>query len=158
MPGDGSCLFHSLSYGLQAHGCQEDGLALRQRVARFIEMKPDMEVANTPLKQWVDWDSNASVAEYARKLAHGGLWGGAIEMAACAQLFSVDIAVYEQDTYKEVYTRISDFLTDGSPRGCVCLLYLGRAHYDAILPAGPNANAPVRDGLQQDPSYECALM
>ncbi|CAK0803154.1 unnamed protein product [Prorocentrum cordatum] len=36
MPGDGSCLFHSVAFGLRAAGYQEDGRSVRARAANFI--------------------------------------------------------------------------------------------------------------------------
>lgn len=48
-PGDGSCLFHSLAHGLR------DGVsahALRNQIVRFIEGNADLEVADSPLKDW----------------------------------------------------------------------------------------------------------
>merc|ERR1712066_99067 len=73
-----------------------------------------------------------TVSSYAARLFGGGLGGGAIEMAACARVYSVDLAVYEEDRYRDCFTRISDFLTDTKPRGYVLLLYSGRSHYDAL--------------------------
>lgn len=133
MPGDGSCLFHSLAYGLREFGHQEDGDRIRQRIARFMEQRPDFEITNTPLSSWVDWDSRTTVSSYASRLATGNAWGGAIEMAAFAQIFGLDVAVYEHDTHRDRYRRISDFLTDKRPPGAVMVLYLGRSHYDALV-------------------------
>jgi hypothetical protein len=76
-PGDGSCLFHSLSYGL-ADGTSAsqvipqclihppppptlpcDGLLqLRRELASFVLKHPDLEIADDPLKDWVAWDSD----------------------------------------------------------------------------------------------------
>lgn len=132
MPGDGSCLFHSIAYGLGAFGCQEDGYSIRQRVSNFIAQKPECQIGGTPLSSWVNWDSGVNVSSYCSRLSAGGFWGGAIEMAACAQIFSVDVAVYEQEYYSGAFNRISDFLCDVMPRGAVLLVYSGRAHYDAL--------------------------
>merc|ERR1712232_983617 len=130
--GDGACLFHSVAFGLNAIGLQEDGFSVRQRIADFIARHPSTEITGTPLTSWVEWDSSMSVSSYASRLFGGGLWGGAIEMAACSRIYSVDLAVYEEDRYRDCYTRISDFLTDAKPRGYVFLLYSGRSHYDAL--------------------------
>jgi len=132
MPGDGSCLFHAIAFGLKFLGYAEDGHSVRQRVAKFIAAKPDLEIAGTPVRSWVDWDSSMSIGSYVSRLAAGGFWGGAIEMAACARACGVDIAVYEEDWSRGGFQRISDFLTDGQPRGVVFVLYSGRSHYDAL--------------------------
>ena len=36
---------------------------------------PDLEIAETPMRDWVKWDSGTSVSEYARRMAISG-WGG----------------------------------------------------------------------------------
>jgi hypothetical protein len=76
-PGDGSCLFHSLSYGL-ADGTSasqvrdtavphppppptlpcDGALQLRRELASFVLKHPDLEIADDPLKDWVAWDSD----------------------------------------------------------------------------------------------------
>ena len=63
--GDGSCLFHSMSYGLSS------GLSvskLRAEVCAYIRKNPNLLISETPLKDWVKWDSGSSVEEYARYL------------------------------------------------------------------------------------------
>ncbi|KAK3236700.1 hypothetical protein CYMTET_53176 [Cymbomonas tetramitiformis] len=81
-PGDGSCMFHSLSHGLSN---MTSASTLRREIAGFIEKNGDLRIADTPLKDWIKWDSRDSVAAYARRMAVGG-WGGGIEMAAFSRL------------------------------------------------------------------------
>lgn len=74
-PGDGSCLFHSMSYGLS------DGTtasSLRQSICDFIARNPSLKICETPLSDWVKWDSNQSPLDYAKKMSRGA-WGGGIE-------------------------------------------------------------------------------
>lgn len=89
-PGDGSCLYHSLSYGLRTTNAS----TLRHELARFLKDNPKLEIAGDTLEEWVRWDSNNSVNEYARRQAVSG-WGGGIEMACCSTLKHVNIHVYE---------------------------------------------------------------
>eukprot|EP00802_Teleaulax_amphioxeia_P007654 Tamp_07661.p1 GENE.Tamp_07661~~Tamp_07661.p1 ORF type:complete len:271 (+),score=56.37 Tamp_07661:968-1780(+) len=70
-PGDGNCLFHSMSYGLGNTNANK----LRREIADFIRANPDLEIAETPMRDWVKWDSGTSVSEYARRMAISG-WGG----------------------------------------------------------------------------------
>ena len=99
-PGDGSCLYHSLSHGLRddstAHG-------LRRQIAAFIESNP-VEISDSPLKDWVLWDSGNSVATYCRRMAQGGVWGGGIEMAAVSHMKRVNVFVYQASAggYKRI--------------------------------------------------------
>lgn len=62
-PGDGSCLFHSMSYGLR-NG--QSASKLRSEVCSFIQQNPNMKISDTPLKDWIKWDSGRSCSEYAR--------------------------------------------------------------------------------------------
>lgn len=147
MPGDGSCVFHSIAFGLKALGYEENGHMVRQKVARFITERPDTEITGTPLRCWIEWDSRMSVSSYAARLAEGNCWGGAIEIAACAQIFAVDFAVYEEEWNGGGYRRISDFITDAvKPYGAVLLLYSGRAHYDAMQYLGGAAGPAISHG------------
>jgi hypothetical protein len=49
-PGDGSCLFHSLSHGLKDGSSAS---SLRKQVAEFIQSNPTLEISDSPLKDWV---------------------------------------------------------------------------------------------------------
>eukprot|EP00960_Hanusia_phi_P011502 335764-Hanusia_phi.AAC.1 len=53
-----------------------------------MQENPDLEIADTPLRDWIKWDSGCSVAQYASRMAVTG-WGGGIEMAACSYLKKV---------------------------------------------------------------------
>jgi hypothetical protein len=81
-PGDGSCLFHSMSYGLPV---KSNATRLRAEICAFIQQNPHLKICDTPLSDWVKWDSGATVAEYARHMSRGS-WGGGIEMACVSQV------------------------------------------------------------------------
>ena len=90
-PGDGSCLFHSMSYGLQN---KLNANKLRTEICTFIQNNPNLKISDTPLQDWVKWDSNgASVSEYARKMSRGS-WGGGIEMACVSQVSFLLLTCY----------------------------------------------------------------
>jgi len=126
-PGDGSCLFHSMSYGLSRAGVNTNASTLRRELCAFIARNPDIEVADTPLRDWVKWDSGQSVQTYASRMSTGG-WGGAIEMAACALCKGCCVHVYERCGSQ--FKRISSF---GERGATVNVLYGGRVHYDALV-------------------------
>ena len=94
-PGDGSCLFHSMAYGLQK---RSNAGKLRAEICSFIQSNPDFKIryiwyivlievtsltcciytyriSDTPLQDWVKWDTGTSVSEYSRKMSCGS-WGG----------------------------------------------------------------------------------
>ena len=139
VPGDGSCLFHSLCHGLQgSNRCNSSRLSahsLRREIAQFIRANPDLEIAGDPLKDWVQWDSGKSVAQYARSMASGG-WGGGIEMAAFSRLKRVNVHVYERVPRGSAFKRISCFDSSHAKGKTVHVLYCGGIHYDALVPTG----------------------
>merc|ERR1712194_621621 len=56
-PGDGSCLFHSLCYGLKLNGGGrgQEAKQLRQDPARFIAKNPQLEISGDTLEEWIKW-------------------------------------------------------------------------------------------------------
>jgi hypothetical protein len=90
-----------------------------------------MEICETPLRDWIKWDSGSSVQNYARRMAMGG-WGGGIEMACASILKGVNINVYEKKAGG--FDRISCFETKGANK-TIRVLYQGGVHYDALIAA-----------------------
>lgn len=128
-PGDGSCLFHSLSHGLR------DGSSahtLRAEICAYIERNPSLQISDTPLSDWVHWDAGTTVSEYAKRMSRGA-WGGGIEMATVSNLKKVNVHVYER--YSGGFKRISAFDYPESPetKSIVRVLYCGGVHYDALV-------------------------
>lgn len=126
-PGDGSCLFHSMSYGLGGTTAQ----LLRREIANFIHQNPDLNIADSPMSDWVQWDSQCSVGIYARRMAMSG-WGGGIEMAACSRLKHVNVHVYEKRFTG--FKRISCFNVPEATK-TIHVLYQGGVHFDALVPS-----------------------
>lgn len=128
-PMDGSCLFHSLSYGIDDGS---DATALRLDISNYIAGNPDMVIAGTALKDWIKFDSGGKVAAYAAEMA-GGTWGGGIEIEAFVKLKGVTVHVYE--ACPGGYRRIARFEagSESSDRNVVTLLYQGREHYDSLV-------------------------
>lgn len=124
-PGDGSCLFHSLSYGLAD---RSSASSLRREICRYVENNPDTIIADTLLKDWIRYDSGGTVSSYASKMS-GGTWGGGIEMAALTKMKTVNVHVYEK--CDEGFKRISSFENPNASK-TISVLYQGRMHYDAI--------------------------
>jgi hypothetical protein len=133
-PGDGSCLYHSLAHSLRPIH-RVEAQSLRKQIASFMEKTPNVEIADTPLSDWVKYDSGASAGEYAKMMSYGSRWGGAIEMAACTRLFNVNVHVYSRTS--RGYTRISTFANKDA-RHTVSVNYEGNCHYNSIEIA-PNA-------------------
>lgn len=125
-PGDGSCLFHSLSHFIPGSSAQQ----LRQVATAYIEKNPEAEVAGTALRKWVHWDSQTDPQTYAARLRAPGSWGGALEIAVLAELKHLTIHVYERQS-ASTYKRIATFGETEHP-DTADLLYRGRVHYDAL--------------------------
>ena len=125
-PGDGSCLFHSLCFGLKDGSTAH---VLRRQICSFIEQNPNVEISGDPLKEWVLWDSGSSVSAYSRRMMQSGVWGGGIEMAALSLMKHCNVYVYQRCSAG--YKRISSF---GESPGAkvVRVLYGGGVHYDAL--------------------------
>ena len=73
MPGDGNCLYYSLSFGLnKIPKCSEwTAQQLRLHLAHWVAEHPTVEVAGQQLKTWILWDSNSSITEYAATMTKG---------------------------------------------------------------------------------------
>ena len=130
-PGDGNCLFHSMSYGIKDGS---NANLLRKEICEYILANPATPICETPLSDWVKWDSNSSCAEYARKMSRGS-WGGGIEMACMSRLKGCNVHVYERDARTGGFKRISAFDHPIKPeqRKIVMVLYRGGVHYDALV-------------------------
>eukprot|EP01038_Epipyxis_sp_PR26KG_P008191 gene8191-11081_t len=128
-PGDGSCLFHSMTYGLKNNSTAS---RLRSEICSFIQNNPTLKISDTPLKDWVKWDSGLSCVDYARNMSRSA-WGGGIEMACVSQLKGCNVHVYERHGLG--FKRISAFDHPDSPelRPIVRVLYCGGVHYDALV-------------------------
>ncbi|CAE7243271.1 plcA [Symbiodinium sp. CCMP2456] len=126
-PGDGSCLFHSLSHGLKKKG--QGASALRAEIADYIATHPEEEVAGNPISDWILWDSGEDPKAYALSMREGSRWGGAMEIALCAKLHRVRVDIFERRS--DHFLRIASF-GEAEKFEPVRLLYGGRVHYDAL--------------------------
>ena len=127
-PGDGSCLFHSMSHGLNDGSTAS---SLRKEICKYIISNPNIKICDTPLKNWIRWDTNSNIVEYVKKMYRGS-WGGGIEMACVSNIKKVNIHVYQY--CPKGYKRISafDYPIEPEKRKIVRVLYQGRCHYDAL--------------------------
>jgi len=93
-PADGSCLFHSIAYGLN-NGTTGD--ELRKQIVAFIRQYPLDKIADTTIEDWVKFATGQSIHSYAQRLRQPRTWGGALELALSAKLKQVNIHVYERN-------------------------------------------------------------
>lgn len=132
-PGDGSCLFHSLSFGLRHLDVSDAPLGpdLRQEIALYLESHADDTVAGSAFRDYIWWDHGVTVQEYAKLMAESNLWGGAIEMAAFVRMMDVNVRVYSQGR-KGLFQQVVTFGDDPSLQS-VTVVYIGKCHYDALV-------------------------
>ena len=65
-PGDGSCLFHSMNFGLGRAGKAAGGAGqLRRAIATYLRSHPDTRIADTRVEEWIKWDSGLPLKRWA---------------------------------------------------------------------------------------------
>jgi len=126
-PGDGSCLFHALSYGMNdgSHARR-----MRRQILEHIIKNPTMEIAGMSLQEWVKLDCGRSIRRYVEKMA-AGAEGGGIEIEVFTRLKGMSVNVFERCSGG--YRRISYFDAGPKAKGEVNILYRKRRHYDALV-------------------------
>ena len=135
-------MFHSLAYGLNDGS---DAIKLRRDLCQCIATTPMLMIAQTPLYEWIQWETNGQKThgQYAASMSKPGQWGGGIEMAVFSLLKGVNVHVYEKNrpgvNAAPGYTRVAAFDYPSTPelRKTVRVCYRGRNHYDALVLDGP---------------------
>lgn len=129
MPEDGSCLFHSIAFGL---GDSTDGPTLRRQVAQVIENEPTLKIANTTVREWVRMAAGKDHSVHAKELYRGECWGGAVELAVAAKIRQVNIHVYE--AFSDGFRCITAFDVPGAVRSISVVYHTEPCrHYDALV-------------------------
>jgi hypothetical protein len=139
-PKDGSCLFHSIAWGVgDIHRCDtlSPGMQLRREIAAFIKSHPREQIANTAIEDWVQMISDQSAHAYAETLAYSDTWGGDLELAIATIIKDIRINVYERHEQEGNFRCIARFGpcdSAMSPR-IVSVVYSKKPcrHYDALL-------------------------
>ena len=130
-PADGSCLFHSISGGVNEPAL--NARTLRAKVCDFIVQNSDCTIAGNPLKDWIAWETGGrSVRQYATRMANKRTWGGGIEMACISIMLNVNVHVWEKDGKRGGYERISCFDRRRAKK-TANVLYRGGVHFDQLI-------------------------
>ncbi len=92
VPGDGACLFHSLgreiASAFRGHPLLADGAQQwRDMLAAYVLSTTD-SVGGTSVQDWVTLVSGMAVADYVAHLSRPATWGGFLEIALIAQMWS----------------------------------------------------------------------
>jgi hypothetical protein len=116
-PGDGSCLFHAVQVTAQM-----DAKELRKVAADSVDANVDVEFNGASLRQWIDWETDMTPDEYAKRLRVGN-WGGQIELCLLAR--GLDTRWVEVVRH---FRTASDFVCAGVPsstcESCINFFYL----------------------------------
>jgi hypothetical protein len=142
-------LFHTLDYDGEGIGAN----TLRQSIADFVSDQPNYAIENSPLEDWVRWDSNRTPGAYANAMRSASKSGGDFELAINSIKKKCNEFVYEKKPDEPgAYRCISRFEFPGALK-TKCLLYCGRNHYSVlkvipkIMPkAGNNVAVELREG------------
>jgi OTU-like cysteine protease len=145
--GDNSCLYHSLSHNLNhedlysnVYDETNNGFTLRHRVNDYIRDNLSKvvwitpEVCETFAEAIVGDGYNTS--DYYARMSLNSSWGGMIEICAVAEMFHVNIQIFERNAdpkrrFKWIGTfkyTLNDVLTTS-----LYILYTGNNHYDSLL-------------------------
>jgi len=131
VPGDGNCLFHSVAMSIDSNAAD-----LRAAVIEWM-LRPDQMLHGEKVSEWITWNGNATLREYASSMARSGTWGGGIELAVMASILQRPILVFANDATGS--RRIAEFLPDAEgvdirSLPALCILYVGRSHYMNLQP------------------------
>ena len=93
-PGDGQCLFHCLTW----HLVGETHVTVRQQIALTVRAKPLLMIGGLTLEQLISNETGETLSGYCSRmeLADTGNWGGAVELAAFAEVQSGLVLVFER--------------------------------------------------------------
>ena len=78
----------------------------------------DTSYQGMKIKDWIQWQTNSTPAQYIRHMRSSSTWGGAMEIAMCTRIYNVDIHVYEAYNQKK---RLAEFVWDETRTACVQL-------------------------------------
>jgi len=97
MPGDNSCLFHSVKHGLKKLGRTVlPTERFRASLTVWMMARPTLRIGTASLGEWVRWETGGRVpfSDYCRQMGQPrGQWGGAI--ASMVTKEKVNIWVWE---------------------------------------------------------------
>jgi len=91
-----SCLFNSLSRFV---GCTHQ--QLRNTIVQYLASNPKL-MDSVSANEVVKWTENADLAGYLRGMQQTSTWGGAIEIKAFCDLYSMKIVVVVLQTGKQI--------------------------------------------------------
>jgi hypothetical protein len=147
--GDGSCLFHAISYILsRSNQRPKSASELRAEIADFIEQRAQISLNGKPIFQWICElnEQSGHIGDYAEQLRRG-MYGGLPEILVASHMFQVQLLVLTQQNtaYRCIFSTRPGQETKGH------LWYHGEnlsAHFDVLEPD------PLEEEKEQDQHNE----
>ena len=125
MPGDNSCLFHSVRHGLMKLGRPAvlPTEMIRAAVATWMKCQSMLQIGNAKLHVWVQWETGGRLpfGIYCDRMAKPkGQWGGAPEIASMARKEKVDMWVWAPCDVEEGFFVRQHIFKGGPERIDIC--------------------------------------
>jgi hypothetical protein len=143
-PADNSCWYHALSYCLAAEDLfddvydRNDGFELRSSVNSYIRdngsvdinLAPDVRTSITEAVLMEGYSCQA----YSQLMSNINEWGGVVEIATVAEMFSVNVCVFVPVINSRLYKWLGTFRCTNSSAATtdINILYTGLNHYDSL--------------------------
>ena len=86
-PGDGNCLFHSLSYGLGNINHQD----LRYKIVNWISNNKKFKTSGITLEEWILWETNQNIETYCSNMLKNN---GVVLLKMFVQLLKILIFMF----------------------------------------------------------------
>ena len=131
MPGDGSCLLHSLALG--------DAVKLREQVVTWLRVNPNYPFLTSTLAAFVLSETGEAWPEYCNRMQHAHAWAGIPELVATAQMQRVGVRVFADVGHGHFHLRAilgEEFIINNIDAEPIDVVY-GSNHYDSLISARP---------------------
>ncbi|KAL5717655.1 ubiquitinyl hydrolase 1 [Ranunculus cassubicifolius] len=131
IPGDGRCLFRSVTHGACFRaGKPYPSESLQKNLADELRAK----VVNEFIKRRAEteWILEGDFDEYVMQMRQPHIWGGEPELLMSSHVLQMPITVYMKDKTSGSLKIIAEYGKEYGKEDPVCVLYHGYGHYDAL--------------------------
>ena len=133
-PGDGSCLYHSLDFGVKALGLRSSGsFNLRQFLAAWVKRNGGVVFNGQSIQTWLQAElgSSMTVAQYAQRQSRVG-WGGSLEILSFVLSKNMNVWIWVP-IGRGRFRRTTCFqVQDRASVGRIDLCLTNAVHYDYV--------------------------
>jgi hypothetical protein len=115
-----SCLFDSLSVYVNMNSGN-----LRNLIVNYLKTNPKL-IDDLTASDIIKWTENCDLNNYTNRMNNENAWGGAIEIRAFCELFSVNVTVHVLYTNKQF-----EICTSQKPKANIHISYTG-THFEPM--------------------------